>query len=187
MGVAGLGMYSEPADWLTFELSHLLVAALTWNASLDVDEFVSEYVSERFGDAAEHIAVYIRLMEEAAQTIFDRPHGDFSNTARVSAVRELYARAVDELQGISQPNRHIQLLTWNLAYAQADVDISYHTFVRPDEHAVAAARQRMRDLLERHQFDGIVLRHPAAIRRVQPATTAATLRSAYTAYRQQWP
>ncbi len=52
-GVAGIGMYSEPGDWLTYELQHYLHANLSADTSQDVNSLVQDYCAVRFGAASD--------------------------------------------------------------------------------------------------------------------------------------
>jgi hypothetical protein len=184
--VTGLGIYSEPADWLTFELNHLLVARLSWNVDLDVSAFTQTYLDERFGSAAAVMQQYLVLVEEAARTIFDRPQGDFANPTRVATVHRLYSQAREPLA--SRTNGFLmEQLARNLDYALADVEISYYEVVAPDRVAQERAKQRMCELLQQHMFDGIILAHPSATRRCQPEAASRSTTWVYAAYRERWP
>ncbi len=52
-GVAGIGMYSEPGDWLTYELQHYLHAQLAADTAQDINALVQDYCEMRFGAAAD--------------------------------------------------------------------------------------------------------------------------------------
>ncbi|MQB02330.1 MAG: DUF4838 domain-containing protein, partial [Actinobacteria bacterium] len=45
-GISGFGIYSEPADWVTYELTHLLVAELSWDVGIDSDAWLRGYLDE---------------------------------------------------------------------------------------------------------------------------------------------
>ncbi len=51
-GVDGIGSYSEPADWWTYELQHYVIARCSWNAAVEVDALLNDYVRYRYGPAA---------------------------------------------------------------------------------------------------------------------------------------
>ena len=51
-GVEGIGMYSEPGDWLTYELQHYLHARLAADTSQDVTALVQDYCETRFETGA---------------------------------------------------------------------------------------------------------------------------------------
>jgi hypothetical protein len=169
-GVRGLGMYSEPADWLTFELNHLLVATLSFDPHVDADTYVRTYLAERFGAAAGAMADYVRLVEAAARAIFDRPHGDFLDRSKVEVVRKLYTQAAEALAA-APADSLVERLTTNLQYARADLDGNVET---------ASV------LLRRHMFDGIVLPHPTALRRAQPGIDRESCAWVYATYRERW-
>ena len=52
LGVDGIGSYSEPADWWTYELQHYVLARLSWNPDTDLDALLDDYLGHRYGPAA---------------------------------------------------------------------------------------------------------------------------------------
>ena len=171
LGADGIGIYAEAADWITHELTQRLVAALSWNADLDGAAFVKSYLSERYGPAAEEMAAYLDLVEDAGRALYDRVQGNYENLENVSKVREGYLeakasldRAARRVEAGSAGAFLVQRLGWNLDYAVADTEISYyHLLQEPDESE--RARERLQELITRHRFDGVLLDSPFIGRR----------------------
>jgi hypothetical protein len=92
LGADGIGTYSEPADWIPYELIHALLAALSWDPTSG-REFVRDYVCDRYGAAAPAMRRYYALVEDAGRTLFDRPRGDYDNLDAVTRARDDYRAA----------------------------------------------------------------------------------------------
>src|SRR5262249_37439535 len=145
-------------DWVTYELTHLLVADLSWSGSLDGPERAGRYARERYGAAGPAMLGYLLAVERAGRTLFDRPAGDYGNPRALQAARAGLREAAAGLDAAgraaapgSAGSRMIARLRLNLDYALADID---------------GDRARMRELLDRHGLDGILLDDPYARWRV---------------------
>jgi hypothetical protein len=191
-GANGLGIYSEPADWLTYELTHSLVAALSWDAGLRADDYVDTYLKDRFGAAAEEMGAYVTLMEEAGRLLFDRVRGNYDSPEVVTKVREHYLRAKEFLAAAREkvddqgsPALVTERLGWNLDFAIADTEVDYYRLRREPEK-MTEARQRARALADAHGFDGIILQCTALARRYDPRVTRVETLSIYDRYRDAW-
>ena len=180
LGADGLGIYAEAADSITHELTHRLVAALCWNADLDGDGFVRSYLAERYGPAAEEMATYLRLVEEAGRSLYDRVHGNYETVENVGKVRQGYidaraslGRAAKRAEPRSAGSFLIERLGWNLDYAIADTEIDYYRLLqKPDKSR--HAEERVAELVSRHQFSGVLLNSPFIGRRHQMASRPPT-------------
>ncbi|MDQ3811269.1 MAG: DUF4838 domain-containing protein [Chloroflexota bacterium] len=185
-GASGLGFYSEPADWLTYELNHLLAAALVWDSRLDVAAWLKSHLVERYGPAAGVVGQCMGLLEEAGRLLFDRPAGDFMSAAKVAGARERYARARSLLgrpAGVL-----LEGLVSSLDYALADLDISYFSVVEPDPSRRHAARETVARFLQQRRFDGIALPNLYSLRRcAETAVDRPATHWVYDLYRARWP
>lgn len=191
-GANGLGIYSEPADWLTYELIHSLVAAMSWDAGLRADDYVDAYLKSRFGAAAEEMRAYVALMEQAGRLLFDRVRGNYDSPEVVTNVRAYYLRAKEflavareQVDGQGAPALVIERLGWNLDFAIADTEVDYYRLRREPEKMMEA-HQRARALANAHSFDGIILQCTALVRRYDPKVKRAETLSIYDWYRDAW-
>ena len=166
--VQGTGMYTEPADWVTYELVQLVLARLSWHTGLDVDAYVDAYLDDRFGSAASALDAYYRNTANDPDA--------YSGLDGVSQGLTDYHRARQALeQGHSvaetDASRHvIERLTWNLDIAIADLELTRAELAEPEQEA--ECKQHLRELFERHRFDGAALWCNYAARRWMPMSNA---------------
>ncbi|EDY47214.1 hypothetical protein SSCG_00242 [Streptomyces clavuligerus] len=159
LGADGLGSYSEPADWLPFEAVHLFSARLARDPGTDPDTWLGQYLADRFGPAARHLADYY------ARTTAD-PDG-FSDPGYAAAAESAYreaAAALDRaLAVLAGRPEHLLVarLRSHLELALADVAIS----TAATAGARATARATYRTLLEERRFQGLVLQDIRAVQR----------------------
>jgi hypothetical protein len=64
MGIGGWATYSEPASWAAYEVDHYFVARYAWNAALDPDKELADYVASRYRQCAGPVAKYLELVEQ---------------------------------------------------------------------------------------------------------------------------
>lgn len=192
LGTSGLRTYSEPADWLTYELTHLLVAAMSWNHALDPQAFVGTYLRQRYGAAARETGRYFSLVESAARELFDRKAGNYGSEAGVSDALDHYIRAREAVEAAratvapeSTPAFLLKRLERNAHYAVADTSITYYDD-RNEPEKVGRAKKRMRELVEKHRFDGIVLQNLHSMRRFKKGVDRSNTAFVYEMYRRVW-
>ncbi len=171
IGVNGLGMYSEPGDWITYELTHRLVAALSWDTSIDARAWVARHLQERYGAAASEMATYLDLVEAAGGDLFNRAYGDYGDLQAVSDARSKYLQAAEvlatgrtQVSAGSTSDYLLERLGWNVQFAIADTEINYYN-LQGESEQMALARQRTMELVERHRFNGILVKNLWTLRR----------------------
>jgi hypothetical protein len=168
MGVDGILSYPEAADWLTYELTHLLEAAMAWDTHLDVAAFVEAYLEERYGRAADAMADYLQHVEAAGGELFDGAQGSYDDEASLAAALDHYRAAGDALEDaldlpvgyFTEPEGRrveflVEKLATNVEYAVADTTANLHE-VRGEDDAAAAERLRAGRLVLEHRFDGVL-------------------------------
>jgi hypothetical protein len=167
-GVDGILSYPEQADWLTYELTHRLEAAMAWNTDLDVSAFVAEYLEQRYGRAADAMATYLDHVERAGRAIYDGAQGAYDDEAALAtAVEEYHAAeaALEEAMDLpvgyfTEPDGRrveflVERLQTNLEYALADTRANLHE-VRGEDERAASERLRAGRLVLEHRFDGVI-------------------------------
>jgi hypothetical protein len=64
LGINGMSIYSEPANWFTFELNNYVLARATMDSNLEIEEVLTDYAKERFGPSWAPIREYFDVMEK---------------------------------------------------------------------------------------------------------------------------
>jgi hypothetical protein len=197
VGADGLRTYGEPADWITYELTHLLVARLAWDTGLDVTAWLNAYLDERYGSAAEAMSGYVTDVEAGSRAFLtsqkDALTGDFQDPEAVSEGLDRYRAARDKLDRAADAadsgaaTHLIDRLAANAEYAVADAEISLHG-AAGDADAVERSRDRVRELVDELRFDGVVLDSNWIRRRlVDEFEIEDADREDWELYRERWP
>jgi hypothetical protein len=193
LGVEGLGIYSEPANWLTYELTHMLVADLSWNCKLN-KQYLDRYFDIRFGQAAEVMKIYYDQTERAGRLIFDRPEGTYDDPNTVAQAIEHYRKAKDHVKQAldileHDPDRKIiaEGLYLNTEYALEITRMQLMKLEGQEEEV----RQRIKMLVERQRFRGTLLESMYLIRKYDDALPRGkkgilALRHIFDMYRKEW-
>ncbi|MFC7679358.1 DUF4838 domain-containing protein [Paenibacillus sp. GCM10028914] len=171
IGMNGIGTYSEPGDWITFEITHLILAKMSWNSDSNPEELISNYVQARFGNATDEMAQYFNLVEEAGRAVFNQPTGDYNNLNAVTKARNNYLQAksllstaLEKAPSASSMAFMIERLGWNIDFAIADTEAEFYRLGN-DTAKVREAKLQAQALLYTHRFDGIMLQNSYSLRR----------------------
>lgn len=97
LGVNALSSYSEPADWLTYELNHYVIARALWDSKLDVDSLIADYCKMSFDGGWEEMHEYFRIVEETV------PHATRIYQSELYPL--LHEHAQEEITGEFQARR----------------------------------------------------------------------------------
>lgn len=196
IGVNGIGIYSEPANWLVYELNHLFLADLSWNAGLAADDYVAKYARDRFGPYASTMKRYFDTVERIGRLLFDRPEGNLrSREAAQAAVdgykdaRTMLERALETSPGNAPESFLVRRLMQNAEYAVAVTEIAlFRALGRQEEEQ--RAKLATRRLVEAYCLEGIILKTTFSIRKYEdiPRGRAGKLAvaSIYDLYRDAW-
>jgi hypothetical protein len=196
LGAEALGTYAEPADWIPYELTHLAAGAMGWNPDRDPESLVEAYFDERFGPAGDAVSAAAEHAERGSAALFDGFGLNFERSAAVEraheeyrAARDALERAEQTLEGADAPpgaSMTVDRLAANLDFAVADVAASHHE-ERGEPERAERARERARELVEEHAYDGAVLRSRWSLRRTDlPDEEVPTDEEAAAAYRRHW-
>lgn len=192
VGLDGLWLYSEPADWIPYELTHALVAALQWDTDVDADAYVDRYLAERYGEGAAAMATYLDRVEHAGRTLFDKFRGDYDDPATVAealeSFREAQAALAEARSAVPDDSTAAFLLdrlATNAEFAVADTEISHYE-LQGDDVAAEAARSRARELVDEHCFEGVVLKSNWALDRCLPPEEVPDAATLIAAYQHEW-
>lgn len=189
--INGIGLYSEPADWMPFELSHLILADMSWDTSIDSDKYIKIYTEDRYGKASDEMGNYFDLVEDAGRTIFYKPFNSYDNLENIEKAREGYDKAKEELtearEKVSKDTQEgfmLQRLDWNMDYTKADINYSYYK-LKDDQKNMEKSEEKAKDLVSAHRFDGIILQNTYLMERYDDDVTRQNSLWVYDMYRAQ--
>ncbi|MFV5997671.1 DUF4838 domain-containing protein [Streptomyces sp. NPDC056231] len=155
VGVNGIGMYSEPANWLQFEAIHLFGARSAWDPTLTYDDFTGSYLPARFGPAAQEMADYLLRTADDPDVLNTPGQGTALRTKYQAAAADV-AAARAKTAGTSAAAIVLDRLAWGCELALADIDISRYTQAN-DQTGKQQAMALYRRLTQQHRFNGIQL------------------------------
>ncbi|MFH8473967.1 DUF4838 domain-containing protein [Streptomyces sp. NPDC018000] len=177
VGVNGIGMYAEPANWLQFEAVHLFGARSAWDPALTYDDFTSSYLPARFGPAAQEMADYL-LRTSDDPTVLDTPGQGVALRTKYRAAAADVAAARAKTAGTSAAALVLDRLAWGCELALADIDISRCTQAN-DQVGKQQAMALYRRLTQRHRFNGIQLESSYTTPRYGEQVTRAQIAKEY--------
>jgi len=130
LGIRGMGIYFEPADWFTFETNQFFFARATMNANLDAVNALRDYVQERYGLAPASMENYFEILEETTPNVCSIPGSVVQSQDevqkgldRLEAAEGLLNKAYQEAAGAPAAKFLISKLRVSLDYAITDVRI----------------------------------------------------------------
>jgi hypothetical protein len=191
VGAIGMGMGSEAANWIPYELSHLLLTDLEWNSNLDLPRYLSSYLAERYGKAAPFIRRYIDAVDKSGRALWSNAQGDYGRLSAVSHALHSYVGAQRTLRtalhALSRRSPRaflIRRLRWNVNYAVVDTAMSAAA-LRGRAREAARMRAAAEKLVRRHRLDGTILDWIFSAERYRAGHPAARAHY-YDVYRDAW-
>jgi ATP-dependent helicase/DNAse subunit B len=170
IGLVGMGSYSEPGDWFTYELNHYIIARASWNVEFDMNSLLEEYFNLRYGDAGPEIKRYFWLIEETV-----RKGNRIVNTA-VPSLEEMdvYLSNLEECEillekakKLVKDNKRVQhlleKLSLSLEYANLDMNIRKKSLQLARDHISGGAKeleqlyQRMTEIFNENLNEGVFI------------------------------
>ena len=171
LGVSGMGIYSEPANWFTYETNHYFLARATMDANLDFSQALRDYVQKRFGPASAPMETYFQVLEETTPKVCSIPGSVMQNAdeiqpglERLEGARKLLDQADQEAAGDPDVKLLISKLQASLDYTIADVRIRQEAWkvargggFADSARGLAPLFYRLRTIFLTHQGEGIFL------------------------------
>ena len=121
IGSAGISSYSEPGDWLTYELNHYTMARLAWNPDADVDAIVSEFCVSRFGKLAGSVGKLYAALEDTTRLGCSIPGTSLKKPAELEGYIKRLSAAKDALASEAAGDASVAALLDSTDYALKDM------------------------------------------------------------------
>jgi len=169
MGINGMGLYSEPGNWFTYEVSNYIFSRITFDSSLNIDNELKDYAEKRFGPAADPLLQYLKIMETVGPSVLRIPGTVTSDPQEIKNGIQQFERASVLLKQAQQlaagDTRLLMLVTKfqrDLEYATNDLQIrltGWNLFKGPtfsdSAPEMSSLLKERRDLLEGNKGQGL--------------------------------
>lgn len=160
LGIKGIGSYSEPGDWLTYELNHFIISSFSWNCNHNVDELIEDYCKSRFKQAWRQMKDFFSILESSLPQLFPGFAADYSNIGRLKKLSAQLARARGKLSEAKKLIKNDNLchilksIEANLKYAELDIKIHLFSQVGKKEEFLRT-KQELEEIIEKNFDKGI--------------------------------
>lgn len=172
-GVTGLSSYSEPEDWLTYELQHLALARAAWQGDFKAGAWVRDYCRDRFGPAASSMERFYALIEASVPqaaaipgTPEPAPEALARHLVELDEARRMLDRAERELASDPVAADMATRLGAALEYARLEL------WRRTAADRSSEAATQLAALVERHRDQGLFVNPEGMLRRFRAARTS---------------
>jgi hypothetical protein len=161
--VQGISVYSEPADWFTYELNHYVLAKLAWDPNVDVDALVTKFCQARYGSEWKIARDALVTLQDAVRNYGSVPHVPLKSPDAIAKARDgVKARLMQVDMATSRSanlaeKRNLGRLKLMITYAERDLEIQH---LRATNAMPEQIREKATDLhawVKSHADDGVFL------------------------------
>jgi hypothetical protein len=153
--LAAVMIYGEPGDWGTYELNHISLGRLGWDADANMEMIVKAYCAARYG--AEHADTAARALVTLGDTV--RTYGNLPFTSMKSAEQIAAAKQKLESTAASLPTigGAFGRLGLMFKYAIADLDLQHDRAAKAPEPQIRKKVESLYEFLAAHKSDGVFI------------------------------
>jgi hypothetical protein len=157
IGTVGISSYSEPGDWLTYELNHYTLARLAWNPDADVDATVSQFCDPRFGKLAGSVEKLYTALEDTARHGCSIPGTGAKTVAELDGYIKQLSAARDALASEAAGDTSVAALLASTDYALKDMALQKEIAKGSSAADVAKVKDKLTAFLKSHYGQGVFL------------------------------
>jgi len=157
IGAAGISSYSEPGDWLTYELNHYTMARLAWNPDADVDAIISDFCISRFGKLAGSVRKLYAALEDTTRLGCGIPGTSLKKPAELEGYIKQLSAAKDALTSEAAGDASVAALLASTEYALRDLALQKEIAEGGSAADVAKTKDELAAFLRSHYGQGIFL------------------------------
>jgi hypothetical protein len=161
--VQGVSVYSEPADWFTYELNHYVLAALGWDPDADVEALVEKFCDARYGRHSKIGFDALMTLQDTVRVYGSVPHVPLKAAFDIDAAQQKVKHHIWQL---SAAQRHggtdaemlaVNRLLLMCTYAQRDLEIQQMRANNAPREQIVAAAKKLHAWVKSHADDGVFL------------------------------
>jgi hypothetical protein len=153
--LAAVMIYGEPGDWGTYELNHIALGRLGWDADVDMDVILKAYCAARYGaDHADETARALVTLGDTARTFGSLPFTSLKSAEQIAAAKQKLETIA---AGLPKSGGAFERLGLTFHYAVADLDIQHDRAAKASEAQVQKKVDALFEFMVQHKADGVFI------------------------------
>lgn len=153
--LAAVMIYGEPGDWGTYELNHIALGRLGWDADVNMEMIVKAYCGARYGaDHADESARALVTLGDTVRTYGNLPFTSLKSPEEIAAAKQ---KLESIAAGLPKTGAAFARLGLMYRYAIADLDIQHARAMKTPEAQLGQKVESLFDFLVQHKTDGLFI------------------------------
>jgi hypothetical protein len=153
--LAAVMIYGEPGDWGTYELNHIALGRLGWDADADMDVFVKAYCVARYGaDRADETAKALVSLGDTVRTYGSLPFTSLKSAQQIATAKQ---KLEDMAARLPKSGGAFARLGLMFRYAIEDLDLQHDRSAKAPEAQVRKKVDALFEFLVQHKTDGVFI------------------------------
>lgn len=158
----GISVYSEPADWGTYELNHYVLGKLAWDPEADVDQIVRQFCQARYPGHADLAATTLIELGNIARTTaairfteLKAPEAIAAARSRLEEMLHTVQRAQTGSESMPAEAQALNRLELMIGFAFRDLAVQHAKASGQPSEVVLAAVKEEADYFAAHAGHGV--------------------------------
>jgi hypothetical protein len=153
--LAAVMIYGEPGDWGTYELNHISLGRLGWDADADMDDIVKAYCAARYGaDRADETAKALVSLGDTVRTYGSLPFTSLKSAPQIATAKQ---KLEDMAARLPKSGGAFVRLGLMFRYAIEDLDLQHDRAAKAPEAQVRKKVDALFEFLVQHKTDGVFI------------------------------
>jgi hypothetical protein len=129
ISLQGISIYSEPADWGTYELNHYILGKVAWNPQADLGSLMNNFAKVRYGTFWKSAKDAYESLENTVRNYGSIPFTDLKSQEKIEQSLQRVHQQLSELEELKElsddeiVSANISRLLLMLKYAYLDLQI----------------------------------------------------------------
>jgi hypothetical protein len=153
--LAAVMIYGEPGDWGTYELNHIALGRLGWDADANMDVIVKAYCAARYGaDRADETAKALVTLGDTVRTYGSLPFTSLKSAEQIAAAKQ---KLDDSAAKLPKNGGAFERLGLMFRYAIADLALQHDRASKAPEAQVRKKVDALFEFMVQHKADGVFI------------------------------